>query len=166
VTLPERSRIMRAVKSKDTKPERLVRSLLHQRGYRYRLHRADLPGRPDLAFPARKKVVFVNGCYWHGHDCRRGARQPKANAEYWREKISRNRERDAANMDALNRLGWSAIVVWECELRAPDIAIERLLAFLGHPRFDAEAPSHLCTPFQRAQRSGAGSESQPTLPGT
>src|SRR5215467_11698981 len=95
-----RSRIMRAVKSRDTKPELIIRSLAHRMGYRFRLYRKDLPGCPDLVFPRLRKVVFVHGCFWHGHDCGRGARIPKANAEYWRSKIARNSARDAGHIAA------------------------------------------------------------------
>lgn len=127
---PERSRIMRAVKSRNTGPEMTVRRLVHGMGYRFRLHRRDLPGVPDLAFPGRKKVVFVHGCFWHGHDCRRGARSPKENADYWRDKIARNRARDVKNQDALQSLGWGVLVVWECELKDRDALAARLRAFL------------------------------------
>jgi DNA mismatch endonuclease (patch repair protein) len=113
----DRSEIMRRVKGKDTTPERAVRSLLHRMGYRFRLHRKDLPGHPDIALPGRKSVVFVHGCFWHGHDCARGARQPKANADYWTAKIARNRTRDEKNLAALAASGWRAKVVWECELK-------------------------------------------------
>jgi DNA mismatch endonuclease (patch repair protein) len=86
-------------------------------GYRYRLHRKDLPGKPDLVFPVRKKVVQVHGCFWHGHDCKRGARPPKENAAYWGPKIARNVERDAANEADLQELGWDVLIVWECETK-------------------------------------------------
>lgn len=125
-----RSRIMRAVKGGDTAPEMTVRRLAHRLGYRFRLHRKDLPGKPDLVFPRLHKVVFVNGCFWHGHDCARGAREPKANAEYWRTKIGRNRLRDAANVAALKARGWRAAVVWECELKELDRVERRLSGFL------------------------------------
>ena len=105
-TPEDRARVMRAVKGKDTKPEMIVRRLAHALGYRFRLHRKDLPGKPDLVFPGRRKVIFVHGCFWHGHECARGSRQPKQNAEYWRNKIARNVERDADNLQALERLGW------------------------------------------------------------
>lgn len=108
---------MARVKSRDTAPELAVRRLLTKLGYRYRLHRADVPGRPDIAFIGRRKAVFVHGCFWHGHDCARGAREPKANADYWRAKIARNRARDADARDRLTAIGWRATVVWECELR-------------------------------------------------
>src|ERR1700689_5110648 len=101
-----RSATMRAVKSKDTKPELEVRSLIHHLGYRFRLHRRDLPGTPDLVFPGRRKVIFVHGCFWHGHDCPRGSRVPKANQNYWMRKVARNRERDLASQRALTASGW------------------------------------------------------------
>lgn len=114
---PVRSRTMRAVKSKNTKPEMTVRKLIHGMGYKFRLHRKDLPGSPDLVFPSRRLALFVHGCFWHGHDCRRGARTPKANIEYWTAKVGRNRDRDAKAIRALSNLGWRSGVVWECELR-------------------------------------------------
>jgi DNA mismatch endonuclease (patch repair protein) len=133
MTSPERSRIMRAVKGKNTKPELIVRKLLHAAGYRYRLHRADLPGKPDMVFPGRRKAVFVHGCFWHGHDCKRGARAPKENADYWRTKIARNKERDCTNRLALESCGWSLIVVWECELADLPAVKDRLATFLNSP---------------------------------
>src|SRR5208337_3840255 len=96
-----RSNTMRAVKSRDTKPEMIVRRMVHAMGKRYRLHRDDLPGKPDLTFPRLRKIIFVHGCFWHGHDCKRGARQPKDNAGYWSKKISRNKDRDVRTMEAL-----------------------------------------------------------------
>ena len=113
----ERSAIMRAVKSGDTKPEMLVRRMVYALGYRYRLHRADLPGKPDLVFSSRCKAIFVHGCFWHGHDCPRGARIPKSNTDYWLRKITRNQERDQANLAALNRQGWDTLIVWECQTK-------------------------------------------------
>lgn len=129
-TPEQRSRIMRAVKGQDTKPELVVRRLAHGMGYRFRLHRKDLPGKPDLVFPRLHKVVFVHGCFWHGHDCARGSRQPKSNADYWHTKITRNRQRDAAHLVALREKGWSAAVFWECELKAPSQVARRLKGFL------------------------------------
>lgn len=114
---PIRSRTMRAVKSKNTSPELIVRKLIHAMGYRFRLHRKDLPGSPDLVFPSRKLALFVNGCFWHGHDCPRGARLPKSNVDYWIKKIERNRARDKETLIALQKLGWRVHVMWECELR-------------------------------------------------
>ena len=111
-----RRRTMQAVKSKDTAPELLVRSLAHRMGYRFRLHRKDLPGKPDLVFPGRRKAIFVHGCFWHGHDCARGARVPLSNRDYWTKKIARNRERDCAACAALALSGWTYLILWECDL--------------------------------------------------
>jgi DNA mismatch endonuclease (patch repair protein) len=111
-----RRRTMQAVKSKDTAPELLVRSLAHRMGYRFRLHRKDLPGKPDLVFPGRRKAIFVHGCFWHGHDCARGARVPKSNRDYWTKKIARNRERDRTACAALTHSGWRYLILWECDL--------------------------------------------------
>ena len=122
---------MRAVKGRDTGPELAVRRMLHARGYRYRLHRKDLPGKPDMTFPSRRKVVFVHGCFWHGHFCPRGARMPKTNAAYWRAKIGRNSERYEAQRAALRDAGWSVLTVWECELRREAELASRIEAFLG-----------------------------------
>ena len=113
----DRSAVMRAVKSRDTGPERAVRAMLRSIAPGYRLHRADLPGRPDIVYARRKLVIFVHGCFWHGHDCPRGARSPKANAEYWAAKIARNRARDITTLAAYPAMGWHALVVYECELR-------------------------------------------------
>lgn len=95
----------------------LVRRLLHAMGYRYRLHRRDLPGAPDIVFPGRRKVIFVHGCFWHGHNCARGARIPATNVDYWRSKIGRNVARDAGNIAELQQAGWSVLIVWECQLK-------------------------------------------------
>ena len=111
-----RSENMRAIKGRDTKPELLVRRLVHSMGYRYRLHRAALPGKPDLVFPGRHAVIFVHGCFWHCHDCKRGASKPKANAEFWAAKLARNVERDASQLVRLKATGWRALVIWECQL--------------------------------------------------
>ena len=121
---------MRAVKSRDTTPERAVRALLRAFAPGYRLDRKELPGRPDIAYLGARKAIFVHGCFWHGHDCARGARMPKANADYWAAKIARNRARDAAALAALAGQGWSSLVVWECETRAPAALSARLAAFV------------------------------------
>lgn len=126
-----RSRIMRAVKSRNTTPELLVRRTAHKMGYRFRLHRKDLPGKPDVVFPGLRKVIFVHGCFWHGHDCARGARVPKANREYWVAKISRNQTRDANAVAALRADGWKALVIWECETHSESTLKKRIIAFLG-----------------------------------
>lgn len=121
---------MRAVKGTDTAPELAVRRMVHAMGYRFRLHRADLPGKPDLVFPGLRRVIFVHGCFWHGHDCARGARMPKAHADYWSAKIGRNRTRDGAHLEALREDGWRALVIWECELKELARVKRRLAAFL------------------------------------
>lgn len=127
---PERSRIMRAVKSRDTAPEMTVRRLVYSMGYRYRLHRKDLPGKPDLTFQSRRKVIFIHGCFWHGHDCKRGARVPKNNREYWETKIARNRERDSQHDEGLRREGWRILVVWECQIQEQTALIDLIRRFL------------------------------------
>ena len=113
----DRSAVMRAVKSADTTPELAVRAILRRIAPGYRLHRADLPGKPDIAYGRRKLAIFVNGCFWHGHECARGARAPKTNADYWRAKIARNRARDQKTLVALATIGWRTLVVYECELK-------------------------------------------------
>jgi len=125
-----RSAVMRAVKSRNTSPEMKVRALLRAIAPGYRVHRAELPGKPDIAYVGRKRAIFVHGCFWHGHDCARGARAPKANAAYWRAKIDRNRDRDGRNLESLQALGWRAMVVWECELKDEAALRARLAAFL------------------------------------
>ena len=128
-----RSRIMARVKSKGMKPELRVRRLLHGLGYRYRLHRADLPGRPDLVFPSRRKVVFVNGCFWHRHAGCPKVRIPATNRAYWVAKLERNHARDARNIARLDEQGWAVATVWECELQDLSTAAARLIDFLGQP---------------------------------
>lgn len=130
-----RRRIMQAVKSKDTAFEMRVRRLLHAKGYRYRLHKKALPGCPDLVFSSRRKVIFLHGCFWHGHPCTRGKRVPKSNTDYWTAKISRNKTRDAAAQAELQALGWESLIVWECELaKAPASILSKVSEFLGPPR--------------------------------
>ncbi len=120
---------MRAIRAKDTNPELTVRSVLHRLGFRFRLHRKDLPGRPDLVLNKWHTVVLVHGCFWHGHDCRRGSRKrrPKSNKLYWTKKLDRNIERDAVNEVKLSNLGWRRIVVWECETADRKTLAARLL---------------------------------------
>ncbi|MGZ8152619.1 MAG: very short patch repair endonuclease [Methylovulum sp.] len=127
---PLRSSIMRAVKSRNTQPEMMVRRMIHAMGKRYRLHRDDLPGKPDLTFPRLRKIIFVHGCFWHGHDCKRGAREPKTNVDYWRNKIARNRFRDEDNRKKLNDLGWEVLAIWECELKNTERLAEIIKVFL------------------------------------
>lgn len=130
-TAEQRSRIMRAVKGADTTPELAVRRLAHSMGYRFRLHRKDLPGKPDLTFPRLRKAIFVHGCFWHGHDCARGARVPVQNRDYWTRKVARNMDRDMSVQSALQRLGWKSLVVWECEIKDQDRLRRALRRFLG-----------------------------------
>lgn len=127
----KRSWIMSRVRSKDTSPEIRVRSLIHRLGYRFRLHRADLPGKPDVVFISRRKVIFVHGCFWHGHDCLRGARPPKTNVEYWRKKIAGNKQRDIKHLVELNALGWEVMTVWECDINDGRKLENALKSFLG-----------------------------------
>jgi DNA mismatch endonuclease, patch repair protein len=129
-----RSQVMARVRGKNTKPELRVRRLLTAMGYRYRLHRRDIPGRPDVAFIGRRKAIFVHGCFWHGHDCKRGSRAPKANVDYWREKIAANRRRDAAAGEALAALGWKALTLWECEMGDDEALTAKLRGFLDEGR--------------------------------
>lgn len=131
VSKSRRSEIMSRIHSKDTAPEMLVRRLVWGLGYRYRLHARGLPGRPDLVFPSRKKVVFVHGCFWHMHRHGGTARVPKSRVKFWLQKLSGNAERDANAKRALTRLGWSSIVVWECQTANRDRLAGRLKAFLG-----------------------------------
>lgn len=125
-----RSRTMRAVRSKNTIPELTLRRLLHSAGYRFRIHRKDLPGSPDLVFSGRRAVIFVHGCFWHGHNCKRGSRAVKSNVDYWTVKIARNVARDARNLEALKALKWRAAIVWECELKEPQALLVRISRFL------------------------------------
>jgi DNA mismatch endonuclease (patch repair protein) len=113
----KRSAVMRRVKGRDTTPEMTVRRALTRLGARYRLHRKDLPGNPDIVMPGRRLAIFVHGCFWHGHDCARGARVPKQNREYWVAKVGRNLARDARNAEALAAAGWRVETIWECELK-------------------------------------------------
>lgn len=125
-----RRRTMQAVKSKNTKPEMTVRRITHAMGYRYRLHRKNLPGKPDLVFPSRRKIIFVHGCFWHGHECRRGARMPKDNRDYWQAKIARNKARDIVTIKALTEAGWSALTIWECEIGRASRLRKKISRFL------------------------------------
>ena len=129
-TAEKRSAVMRQVKGRDTTPERVVRKLLWGLGARYRLDRRDLPGRPDIVLAGRRLAIFVHGCFWHGHDCARGARVPKANRAYWLGKIGRNRARDIENQARLEALGWRVEIVWECELKDAASLEQRLQRML------------------------------------
>lgn len=129
----ERSENMRRIRSSNTKPEIVVRRIVHGLGYRYSLRRSDLPGKPDLAFPARRKVIFVHGCFWHQHrstDCPI-VRKPKSNRAYWNAKLARNVERDKENARALHKLGWRYMTLWECETRKPARLASKICRFLN-----------------------------------
>lgn len=129
-TTAERSECMRRVRGKNTKPEMIVRRLVHGMGYRYRLHRKDLPGCPDLVFPRYKKALFVHGCFWHSHPGCKRARMPASNQDYWHSKLERNSKRDEANKAALLAAGWGVMIVWECEVKNNDLA-EKIKLFLS-----------------------------------
>lgn len=116
LTPARRSEMMARIKGKDTLPEFYVRRILHFSGFRYRLHVKGIPGRPDIVLRSRQRLIFVNGCFWHGHDCH-GTRLPKSNRKFWSDKINGNRARDERNLAECRQLGWSCLVVWECALR-------------------------------------------------
>ncbi len=126
----KRSWIMGRVKGRDTKPEILVRSVIHRLGFRFRIHRRDLPGNPDIVLPRHRKVIFVHGCFWHGHEgCPRSGR-PSTRREFWNKKLDGNMERDHRNRRELEEQGWKVLVVWECETRKPEALLEKLEGFL------------------------------------
>jgi DNA mismatch endonuclease Vsr len=137
LTVAQRSERMARIRSKDTKPEMIVRRTLHQLGYRFRLHRRDLPGAPDLVFPSRKKVIFVHGCFWHAHGNCNVANLPKSRRQYWTAKFARNKQRDDINAKLLVRSGWNVFTVWECETKDFQLLARRLLRGLGPPRAGA-----------------------------
>ncbi len=130
----ERSERMSRVKGKDSKAELMVRSLTHRLGYRFRLHGSNLPGKPDLVFASREKVIFVHGCFWHRHSRCALARLPKSRLAFWLPKLEKNRLRDRANQRSLKRLGWNYLVIWECELSNSDLIRSRISKFLGPRR--------------------------------
>ena len=129
LTKEQRSRVMARVKNKHTRPELQVRRLLHRMGYRFRLHRRDLPGAPDIVLPRYRTAIFVHGCFWHGHDCPRG-RRPQTQTDFWDAKLNANIKRDQANREALEKNGWKVLTVWECNLKQPDAVRETLRRFL------------------------------------
>lgn len=131
VNRTKRSLIMAAVHSEDTGPEMAVRRMVHALGFRYRLHVSKLPGRPDLVFPARQKIVFVHGCFWHRHNGCRYATSPKTNRGFWEAKFAENVGRDRRTRRALRSMGWEVLTVWQCELKRPEKLVERLNEFLS-----------------------------------
>ncbi|MBI2825940.1 MAG: DNA mismatch endonuclease Vsr [Planctomycetia bacterium] len=126
----QRSLTMARIRSRDTEPEMIVRRLIHHLGFRYRLHDLSLPGRPDIVLHRLKKVVLVNGCFWHRHRCKFGRPLPATNRTYWRAKLQRNADRDRLNRRRLRRQGWEVLVLWECWTRRPDVVAKRLHQFL------------------------------------
>ncbi|MBN8967535.1 MAG: DNA mismatch endonuclease Vsr [Rhizobiales bacterium] len=141
LTIKQRSDRMRLIRSYDTKPEIVVRKLVYELGYRFRLHRRDIPGHPDLAFIGRKKVIFVHGCFWHRHHCNAGKRLPKTRRHYWNPKFARTVERDKNNRERLKAQGWSALVIWECELKERHLVRRKIATFLK-PRRSSKASAH------------------------
>lgn len=129
----KRHAIMQNVKTKNTAPEIKLRSLLHKNGFRFRVNRKDLPGKPDIVLPKYRAVIFVHGCFWHGHDCPRGQR-PQTNADFWNQKIDRNVIRDKSDVSLLESLGWRVLIVWECEIKKKNEAVllSRVKEFLLH----------------------------------
>jgi DNA mismatch endonuclease, patch repair protein len=127
-----RSKLMSRIRSKNTRPEVAVRSVLHRMGFRFRLHRKDLPGQPDIVLPRHRKVILVQGCFWHGHDCALGSK-PKSNQEYWSSKIAANRERDRRVLEELEAAGWAVLEIWECEVRRGTDLHQRIMDFVQPP---------------------------------
>jgi DNA mismatch endonuclease, patch repair protein len=140
-TPDSRSALMSRIRGKDTAPELAVRRLLHSLGYRFRLYRADLPGKPDIVFPSRRMAIFVNGCFWHAHGCRIG-QPPKSGLDFWQPKLERNQARDRRSVALLRRLGWRVLTVWQCQTRS-EMALEgRLVSFLGPPGQNSTNRAH------------------------
>lgn len=126
----KRSWLMSRVKAKDTLPEIKVRSMLHLMGYRFRLYRKDLPGRPDIVLPRFKKVIFVHGCFWHGHSCKKGQHLPETRTDYWRDEINKNTVRDQDVLEKLKAIGWQPLVLWECEIKDENVLKSTISSFL------------------------------------
>lgn len=131
LTKEQRSRNMAAIKCKDTSPEKIVRSLIHAMGFRYSLHRKDLPGKPDIVLVSRRKIIQVHGCFWHMHRCRFGRVKPATNAEFWAAKRASNAQRDRRNRRDLETRGWEVLIVWECWTKNSSALAKRLGTFLS-----------------------------------
>lgn len=131
ITPEKRSWVMAQVKAQNTRPEKIVRSLLHRLGYRFRLHRKELPGRPDIVLPKYRTAIFVNGCFWHAHPGCKRVRIPEEHREYWLQKLDKNRIRDAKNIMMLKNAGWHVLIIWECELKNVELTQKRLIDFFG-----------------------------------
>lgn len=123
---------MARIASKNTKPEILIRKIAHNLGYRFRLHRKDLPGKPDLVFVNRKKIIFVHGCFWHGHNCKAGKNTPKSNTDYWIPKLANNKKRDQKHIKELKKSGWNVLIIWECEIKNLEKIKQKIQIFLEH----------------------------------
>lgn len=130
LTKKQRSYCMSRIRKTDTAPEMAVRKIIHNLGYRYRLHKSDLPGCPDIVLSTRRKIIFVNGCWWHRHNCRLGRRNPKSRLDYWLPKLCANKERHKQNLSKLRNQGWKVLTVWECQTRKPEKLKVRILSFL------------------------------------
>ena len=130
-TKEKRSWIMSRVKGRDTKPEILVRSVIHRMGYRFRVHRSDLPGNPDIVLPRHGKIIFVHGCFWHGHKRCPRSKRPTTNKSFWNEKLNKNIDRDKRQQKEIKNMGWKVLVVWQCEIRKPSKLLEKLERFLN-----------------------------------
>jgi len=130
-TKQKRSEVMSRIRGKNTKPEMILRSELFKRGFRFRVHRKDLPGKPDIVLQKYKTIIFVHGCFWHGHTCSKGVCTPKKNKEYWTNKVKKTMERDYKNLADLNTFGWETLIVWECELKEQDLLVRKLKCFLS-----------------------------------
>lgn len=128
LTKKERSALMSKIRGKNTNPEMIIRKFLWAEGHRYRLHRKDLPGCPDIVFPSKRKVVFIHGCFWHGHKCRKD-KLPKTRTIFWKQKIEKNKLRDSASVRKLRGLGWKVLTIWECEIKKPRTR-QKILDFL------------------------------------
>jgi len=129
VTKEKRSEIMSRIRGKNTSPELTIRKLVYSLGYRYRLYSKDLPGKPDLVFPGRKKVIFVHGCFWHYHGCKKG-QLPKSRLDYWLPKLEANKRRDEENSQELIKQGWKVLVLWQCEIKKTSVLKEAIINFL------------------------------------
>jgi len=138
-TKKQRSYNMSMIKSRDSKPELLVRSLIHRMGYRYSLHRKDLPSKPDIVLTRHKKIILVHGCFWHMHDCRYGRTKPATRPQFWAKKRQENRERDERNINKLKEQGWTVLIIWECQTKNVSVLTKRLVAFLD-PTASANCP--------------------------
>lgn len=130
LTAEQRKRCMASISGKNTKPELVVRKLIYSLGYRYRLHYSNLPGKPDLIFPGKRKVIFIHGCFWHRHDCKKGKSLPSNNSEFWQKKLADNQARDNKNISDLKKLGWNALVLWECRIGDLKLLTDDLLSYL------------------------------------